>query len=49
MGELDTALEAVEDLLEMGFRDFVTLEASPYFAELRNDSRFQDLIDRYQD
>jgi adenylate cyclase len=48
-GDADAALEALEYTLEKGFRDFVTLEASPYFAALRDDSRYQDLVDRYQE
>ena len=48
LGQTDTALEELEGLLDKGFRDFVTLEASPYFAELRVDPRYQALIDRFK-
>ena len=47
-GDADEALKTLEHTLEQGFRDFVTLEASPYFAALRDDPRYQDLIGRYQ-
>ncbi len=48
MGERDRALEALEDVLAKGFRDFVTLEASPYFEPLRDDPRYRKLIATYQ-
>ena len=47
-GSTDEALESLEYTLEQGFRDFVTLEASPYFVSLREDPRFRDLVDRYK-
>ncbi|MGB3562680.1 MAG: protein kinase, partial [Thermoanaerobaculia bacterium] len=47
-GETGEALATLELVLEKGFRDFVTLEASPYFASLREDPRYQELISRYQ-
>ena len=47
-GKLDKAFAALEYVLERGFRDFVTLEASPHFAALRKEPRYQELISRYQ-
>jgi predicted Zn-dependent protease len=47
-GETDEALATLASVLEKGFRDFVTLEASPYFASLRENPRYQELIGRYQ-
>jgi hypothetical protein len=34
--------------LERGFRDFTTLDSSPYFASLRGDARYEALIRRYK-
>ncbi len=47
-GDTDEAMEALEHTLERGFRDFVNLEASPYFATLRDDPRYRELIGRYR-
>jgi tetratricopeptide (TPR) repeat protein len=47
-GDADGALAGLETILEKGFRDFVTLEASLYFATVRDNPRYQDLISRYQ-
>jgi TolB-like protein/Tfp pilus assembly protein PilF/tRNA A-37 threonylcarbamoyl transferase component Bud32 len=49
LGRTDEALEGLEDVFAMGFRDFVTLEASPYFAGLREDPRFQQLLSQHKD
>jgi len=49
LGRFDEALEGLEHILDQGFRDFVTLEASPHFADLREDSRFTELIDKYRE
>ncbi len=48
-GESSEALKTLEHALEMGLRDFVTLEASPYFATLRDEPRYRDMIGRYRD
>ena len=48
-GDFDQALEALEGAFERGFRDFVALDASPYFASLRDDPRYRDLLRRYRD
>jgi TolB-like protein/Flp pilus assembly protein TadD len=48
-GNTEKALEALEGVLEKGYRDFVTLEASSYFEALRDDPRFEELIAQYQD
>jgi len=48
LGNRDEALELLETILEKGYRDFVTLEASPYFASLREDPRYEELIARYR-
>jgi tetratricopeptide (TPR) repeat protein len=48
MGRTEAALEALKDLFDKGFRDFVNLDASSYFDGLRDDPRFQELINRYR-
>jgi hypothetical protein len=35
--------------LNLGFRDFRAIDASPHLATLRADPRFQQLIRRYRD
>ncbi len=47
-GKPDAALQSLEVALDKEFRDFVNLEASPYFASLRDDPRYEKLIARYK-
>jgi TolB-like protein/Tfp pilus assembly protein PilF len=47
-GEIDQALEALEGALQLDYRDFANLDASPYFETLRQDPRFTELIQRYR-
>ena len=47
-GDKEKALAAMQKSFDMGFHDFAVLEASPYFASLRSDSRFQQLIQKYR-
>ena len=49
MGDEDRALEDLEQALERDYRDFANLDASPYFASLREDPRFARLIQRYRE
>jgi serine/threonine protein kinase/cytochrome c-type biogenesis protein CcmH/NrfG len=47
-GDKEKALASLQRTLSLGYRDFAALDASPYFASLRSDPRFQQLIRRYQ-
>jgi len=42
------ALTTMETALKLGFRDFAAIDASPYFAHLRSDPRYQQLLQRYR-
>jgi non-specific serine/threonine protein kinase len=47
-GDKEKALDTLQKTFEMGFHDFATLDASPYFSSLRSDPRFQQLTLRYR-
>ena len=47
-GDKDKALAALQKAFEMGFHDFAALDASPYFASLRREPRYQQLTSRYR-
>ncbi len=47
-GDKDRALAALEKTFMQGYRDFAAINASPYFASLRSDPRFQQLVKQYQ-
>src|SRR5579862_9566003 len=47
-GDKDKSLAAMQQALQTGFRDFTVLDASPYFANLRSDPRYQKLIAQYR-
>jgi serine/threonine protein kinase len=47
-GDKENALATMQEALELGFRDFAAIDGSPYFASLRSDPRFQQLIHRYR-
>lgn len=46
-GDKEKALATLQKTFELGYRDFAAIQASPYFASLRSDSRFQQLVRRY--
>jgi tetratricopeptide (TPR) repeat protein len=47
-GDKEKALASLQKTLNLGYRDFAAIDASPYFAPLRSDPRFQQLIRHYQ-
>ncbi|HMB84051.1 MAG TPA: protein kinase [Terriglobales bacterium] len=47
-GDKGKALAALQKTLNLGYRDFAAIKASPYFASLQSDPRFQELIRHYQ-
>ena len=47
-GDKDKSLAALQQTLQTGFRDFAALDASPYFANLRSDPRYQKLVAQYR-
>src|SRR5262249_40684962 len=47
-GDREKALESLQAAFEKGFRDFAALDASPHFALLRGDARFQEIVARYR-
>jgi serine/threonine protein kinase/Tfp pilus assembly protein PilF len=47
-GDKDNAMAAIQLALQLGFRDFAAIDASPALAALRSDPRFQQLMQRYR-
>jgi serine/threonine protein kinase len=47
-GDREKALATMQEAFKLGFRDFAALDASPYFASLRADPRFQQLLRQYR-
>ncbi|HEY4932324.1 MAG TPA: protein kinase [Terriglobales bacterium] len=47
-GDNAKALATLQKTLDMGFRDFAAIDASPYFSTLRKEPRFQQMIQRYR-
>ena len=47
-GDKEKALASLQRTFNLGYRDLAAINASPYFASLRSDPRFQQLIRRYQ-
>jgi serine/threonine protein kinase/tetratricopeptide (TPR) repeat protein len=47
-GDKDRSLAALKKCLDTGYRDFAALDASPYFASLRSDPRYQELLRHYR-
>jgi TolB-like protein/predicted Ser/Thr protein kinase len=47
-GDREKALATMQEALALGFRDFAAVDGSPYFASMRSDPRFQQLLSRYR-
>jgi tetratricopeptide (TPR) repeat protein len=47
-GDKDKALAAMQEALQLGFRDFAAIDASPALAPLRSDPRFQQFVRSYR-
>ena len=47
-GDKDKSFAFMQEALQTGFRDFAVLDASPYFANLRSDPRYQKLVAQYR-
>jgi len=47
-GDKQRALATLQKAFAAGFRDFAAIDASPYFASLRSDPKFEQLIRRYR-
>jgi serine/threonine protein kinase/tetratricopeptide (TPR) repeat protein len=47
-GDREKAFTTMQEAFNLGFRDFAALDGSPYFASLRSDPRYQQLLQRYR-
>jgi serine/threonine protein kinase len=46
-GDKEKALSTLQESLKLGYNDFAALDASPYFASLRDDPRYKQLVRQY--
>jgi len=47
-GDKDKAITSIQGSFKLGFRDFSAIDNSPYFANLRADPRYQQLVQQYR-
>jgi tetratricopeptide (TPR) repeat protein len=47
-GDKDKALASLQEALKLGYGDFTALDSSPYFASLRDDPRYKQLLGQYR-
>jgi len=47
-GDKQKSLVTLQKTFNLGYRDFAAIDASPYFASLRSDPQFQQLVRRYK-
>jgi hypothetical protein len=47
-GDQDKSVAAMQESLKLGFRDFSAIDNSPYFASLRADPRYLQLVQQYR-
>ena len=47
-GDKPKALACLQAAFNLGFGDFAALDASPYFASLRDDPRYRQLVQQYR-
>jgi len=47
-GDGEKALTTMQTAFKLGFRDFAAIDANPYFASLRADPRYQQLLRQYR-
>jgi len=47
-GNNEVALQCLEQLLELDYRDFATLDSSPHLDALRSDPRYKALIEKFR-
>jgi eukaryotic-like serine/threonine-protein kinase len=47
-GDKEKALASLQESFKLGFGDFAALDASPYFASLRDDPRYKQLVQQYR-
>jgi TolB-like protein/cytochrome c-type biogenesis protein CcmH/NrfG len=49
LGDAETAFVVLESALESGYTNFTRLRESPHLEPIRDDPRFQALLDKYED
>jgi len=47
-GDKPKALDSLQAAFKLGFGDFAALDASPYFASLRDEPRYRQLVQQYR-